>query len=155
MTKKSKLGLGLAIGAAAGAVAGVLMSDKPGKKLRVGAKKEYTKYNKMLNEKDLEAVARDIFGRTSTLGKKHLSVAKREVKKGVVELHRRSKSVSTAKYKTLVKGVVSKIKSKEGVTPEVLVKLTNYLESDAKKIIKRAPAKKRASTLKKKATKKK
>lgn len=146
MAKKSKLGLGLAIGAAVGAAAGFLVSDQPGKKLRSNLKNEYDRYLKMIEEHNMESVAADIFGRATSTGRKQLTIAKRELAHGVAELRERSKRVTTEKYKTLIKNVVAGIKENQEVSADSISKLTAYLESDLKKLTRKAPVKETAKS---------
>lgn len=145
MVKKSRLGVGMLLSAAAGVVAGLLISDKPGKKIRGKAKELYTETRAMIAEKDLDTAAKEIFGKATDQTKSLLDRAKDEFAAGVVELKKRSKTIDTKKYKGLVDEVVSTLRKDQQITPTSVKKLTTYLGQDIKKFSTHTTSKKKSA----------
>ncbi len=124
------------LGTAAGVVAGLLMSDKPGKKIRSQMKSEYTKIRKQFEEKDPEKVLKDLFGEVTKDTKALLSSAKDELAKGVAELKRSASTVDAKKYKDLAGDVVASVKKNHDIPTAQLKKLQTYLVKDVSKVVK-------------------
>lgn len=140
---KNKIGLGMILGTAAGVVAGLFLSDKPGKKLRTQAKSEYDKIRKQFEEKDPEKVLQDLFGEVSKDSKELLMSAKDELAKKVTELKKSAEKVDSKKYKDLAAEVTASVKKNHDIPTAQLKKLQTYLVKDVSKVVKDVKAPKK------------
>ena len=127
---KSRLGLGMVVGAVAGAVAGLFLAPKAGKELRDDAMKLYKK----LQKEDPKVLAKKIFGDVSDESQKFVKKAYQDLSVQLADLKKTSSKIDTAKYKEAVKNVVTTIKDEGNIPDGSMKKLVSYLEGDEKRM---------------------
>ena len=149
----SKMGLGMLLGVAAGAIAGLFLAPKPGKELRKDAKnltdevvKSATKYNKKLQKKTPEQIAKVVFGDMSEASMKLAKKAHKSLAAELSSLEANYQKIDKKKYTAAVKTVVDGLKKDGEVPAATLKKLASYLQLDAKKLAtKKVPAKRKTT----------
>lgn len=154
--KTNKLGLGMILGAAAGALAGLFLAPKSGKELRKDAKdlsktvaKSAAAYNKKLQKKTPEQIAKMVFGDMSDASMKLADRAHKQLALELEELGKKYKTIDKAKYTAAVKTVVANFKKDGSVPTSTLKKLGTYLQQDAKKLTARKKSVRKSTSTKK------
>lgn len=165
--KKSKIGLGLLLGATAGAVAGLFLAPKTGKELRKDAKilsdkakKFADEYKKKLEKEEPSEAAKIVFGDVTDTSVAFMQKANKELSEELGILKEKYSTIDKNKYSEAVKNLIDNYKADKALPEGSLKKLAAYLEKDAKVLVsrpkttKKAPAKKKAAPKKKVAAKK-
>lgn len=124
--KKSLFGTGVLIGAALGTAAAFFFSPKSGKENREMAKKKFQELQKMMKNKSLDEIARDIFGKATSEGKKLYTVASKEMNTRLADMKETVEDIDKAKYVKLVDDVMERVKKEADATGERLAKLKDY-----------------------------
>lgn len=166
--KKSKIGLGLLLGATAGAVAGLFLAPKTGKELRKDAKdlsdkakKFADEYKKKLEKEEPAEAAKIVFGDVTDTSVAFMQKANKELSEELGILKEKYSTIDKKKYSEAVKNLMDSYKADKALPEGSLKKLAAYLEKDAKVLVsrpkttkKKAPAKKKPAAKKKVAAKK-
>lgn len=142
--KSSKFGIGIFLGAVAGAVAGLFLAPKSGVEMRKDARKlskkalaEAKKYQKQLEGKEPEEIAKKVFGDVSEKSVKIMKQAHKDLSVELALLNQKYKKIDKDRYAQAVKLVVTSIKEEGSVPESELKKLSAYLQEDAKKLVAR------------------
>lgn len=144
MAKTSRFSLGLVLGAIAGAVAGLFISEKPGKSIRSQTKSTYKEIRKILKERDTEKALKEIFGKASGEGRLILRKAKDDIAMSLSDLKVSVDKIEKGKYKKIVSEVVTQAKRDHDISDATLKKIRKYLEEDYKKFVVKKSRKKAA-----------
>lgn len=124
---KSKLGIGLALGAVLGGVAAFFLSPKTGKENREAAIKKLEEWKQRFEDKTPQEVAKEIFGQTSDEGKRLYEKTQNLLNEKLDELREKFNEIDQEKYKEVVKEVIVKIQKEKEATEERVTKLKKFL----------------------------
>jgi len=124
--KKSKFGLGVAIGALLGGVAAFFLSPRSGAENRKMAMKKIDELIKLLKEKKLHEIAIEIYGKATEEGTKLYEKASAEMGIRLNEVKKSVDEIDQAKYKDLVMDVMDRVREEKEATQERLSKLQAY-----------------------------
>lgn len=144
---KQKLGIGMILAGLTGVVAGLFLSDKPGKTLRKKTSLKLAEIEKFLHDSNKDKKIKEIFGYVDETSSKIFSSMKKDLAKVLSELKTDWKSIDKKKYTKLANGVLQNIKKKQDVSPTIFAKLKKYLAEDYNKFS--TPSKKTPSRTKK------
>lgn len=152
---KSKLGLGLLIGAVVGAIGGLFISEKPGKALRKKAVTEFDKLRKSIEDSQLDDHIAKIFGDVSKEARHAMREAKDVIAKSAGQIAKEAKTINASVYQQVVKDAVATATKRHALPKKEMVRLKAYLEKDVKKLLgsigtkkaakKKTPAKKKTA----------
>ncbi|MFA9289085.1 MAG: YtxH domain-containing protein [Weeksellaceae bacterium] len=142
--KSSKLGLAVAVGAIAGGLAAFFLSPKSGKENREMAKVKFDELKRMVEEKKLQGVMKEIYGTATAEGTRLYKTAMTDVQGRLTEIQDSVGEIDQEKYMALVLDVVEKLKTEKDATQDRVSRLQDYLlgrwddmqmmvEKDAKK----------------------
>lgn len=151
MSNKTSFKSGLLFGAVLGGLAAFFLSPKSGKENRELAQSKFEELRKMLKEKKVDEVVKEIYGKATEEGKKLYLSARKDIDSKLEEMKERLDEVDKDKYKSIVEDVISTIKDEKDATTERVTKLSAYLmnrwdeaqkmaKSDAKTVIKKKNA---------------
>lgn len=147
MSKKSKFGVTLLLGALIGGAAAFFLSPKSGKENRELAKKKWDSLHHALKTKSKEQIVKEIFGIASKEGKKLYDVAQKELNTRLDQLKKQYPDIDKGKYMDVVKDVMKRLKEeKEGSTDRLaklkdfLVSRWDFVQSEAKEDVKKVKA---------------
>ena len=124
--KKSKFGIGVAIGALLGGVAAFFLSPRSGPENRAIAKKKIDELIKLLKEKKLHEIAIEIYGKATEEGTKLYEKASAEMSTRLNEVKKTVSEIDQKKYKDLVTDVIERVRQEKEATQERLTKLQDY-----------------------------
>lgn len=124
---KSKLGLGLALGAVLGGVAAFFLSPKTGKENREMAKEKLEEWKKRFENKSAHDVAKEIFGQATDEGRKIYERTQELLNGKLDELKSKVEEIDQDKYKDVVKEVIAKVQKEKNVTEDRVAKLKKFL----------------------------
>src|SRR3990167_9125135 len=116
VNKKTKLGVGLLLGGVTGFLAGLFVSDKPGKELRERTKTNYEAILKLFRDKNIDKKIEKIFGEFKTEFKNSVEDAKSEMAVKLFELSQTSQTIDRTKYTKLLTDTVKDVKKKHKLT---------------------------------------
>ncbi len=125
-TKKSKFGIGLAVGALLGGVAAFFLSPRSGPENRAMAKKKIDELIKLLKEKKLHEIAIEIYGKATEEGTRLYEKASTEMGSRLHEVKKTMEEIDQEKYKDLVMDVMERVRQEKEATQERLGKLQAY-----------------------------
>lgn len=124
---KSKFGWGIAIGTVLGGLAAFFLSPNSGKENRELVAKKVKELEKLLEEKNLDKVVKDIFGEVSEEAKKIFLQAKKDLIKKIAELKETIDNIDKEKFKEMVDEVVNKVQSEAKRESKEMSKLKEHL----------------------------
>jgi len=124
--KKSKFGIGVAIGALLGGVAAFFLSPRSGPENRAMAKKKIDELITLLKEKSLKEIAIDIYGKATDEGTRLYEKASVELGNRLSEVRKSVSEIDKEKYEDLVNEVLGRLKQEKDATQERLAKLQDY-----------------------------
>jgi gas vesicle protein len=124
---KSKFGWGVMVGAVLGSVATYFFSPRTGKENREIAHAKLKQLNKLMKEKNIEEMAKEIFGKATAEGQRLYTQARAEMNKKLEELKEQAGDIDYGKYKKVVLEVLSRLKEEKDATKDRLSKLQEYL----------------------------
>src|SRR3989338_5593642 len=151
MPSKSKIGIGVVIGAVAGTIAGLFLAPKAGRDLQKDAKKIYDD----LKDKDPNVVIKQVFGVVSKESQELYKASKERLADELADLKENYKTIDSAKYAKIVGDVVAHIKDEHNLPEDQLKALGTHLQGDFKKLFLAKNAKSASKSIKKPAAKKK
>lgn len=131
---RSKLGVGLLVGAAVGAVAGLFLAPKSGKKLRADVAKRASEIRRQIEDVDIEKTVTSIFDDATEQSMLVYSRAKDMLSEKLSEVTETISSIDKDKYISAVNDVIKNVGKEKVVAENTLVKLRKYLENDFKKL---------------------
>lgn len=147
MTKQTKFGIGLMIGAAVGATAAFFLSPKSGKENREDAKKKIGKIKehvdtqskqakikmdeliKFVEEKQYDEKVKKMFSDASEESKKMYATLRKETATQLSNLRQSIEKVDTAKYQKTVDDIIAKMKKDTKASQTNLDEAKRYLMS--------------------------
>jgi len=124
--KKSKFGIGMAVGALLGGVAAFFLSPRSGPENRKMAMKKIDELIKLLKEKKLQEIAVEIYGKATEEGMKLYEKASVELGNRLNEVKKTMSEIDQEKYKDLVTDVIERVRQEKEATQERLTKLQDY-----------------------------
>ncbi len=136
--KSSWFGFGLTIGTVLGGLAAFFLSPTSGKQNREEAAKKFAELKKLLEEKELEAKIKEIFGEWSDEAKQKYLEVKDQLAKRLAQLKEKINEIDKEKYVKVVNEITVELKKefeKEAkFTGKIADKLHDSLVEDWKKI---------------------
>ena len=132
--QKSKFGLGLVLGTIVGGITAFFLSPNSGKKNREEAAKKIKKLQKMLEEKDIDEIVKEIFGNASAESKKLFLQAKEELIAKIADLKETIENVDKDEFMEMVDEVVDKVQSGAKREVKEMKKLKEYLAKEWNKM---------------------
>ncbi len=146
--KSSKFGLGMIFGLLTGAVAGLFLAPKSGKRLQQDVKKVAKKARKLFEEKELEDIVRDVFGKVTEETMSLFEYTIDSLADRLSDLKGNLGTINRDKYKELVSETVETVREEKNIPDDLIRKLKKYLEGDYQRLTgvkkqKKATAKKR------------
>jgi gas vesicle protein len=136
VNKKSKLGIGLLLGAIGGALAGLFLAPQSGKATQKDAKKLYEKLKKNLTKEKLEKKVKAIFGKVTKETQATYLKARGMLIDTAAEFGERLNSVDKKKYQKIVDDLVSNVEKTSKYSAKTLKKLNKELVKDWQSITK-------------------
>lgn len=133
--KPSFFGLGVLLGTIIGGLSALFLSPASGKENREEVVKKVSELKRLLQEHELEARIKEIFGEVTDEAKKFYFQAKDKVILKTAELKEKISEVDKEKYASLVGLVVKELKKEAKYTEKILEKLEKHLSEDWKKIV--------------------
>lgn len=115
------------VGAVLGSVATYFFSPRTGKENREIAHAKLKQLNKLMKEKNIEEMAKEIFGKATAEGQRLYTQARAEMNKKLEELKEQAGDIDYGKYKKVVLEVLSRLKEEKDATKDRLSKLQEYL----------------------------
>jgi len=135
---KSKFGWGLAVGTILGGLSAFFLSPNSGKENRELVAKKVKELEKLLEEKNLDKVVKDIFGEVSEDAEKVFLKAKKDLIKKIAELKETIDNIDKEKFMSLVDEVVEKVQSEAKHESKEMIKLKEHLMKEWNKMQKKA-----------------
>lgn len=132
--KPSFFGLGVLLGTVVGAVGALFLSPASGKKNREEVVKKAREIKRLLQDHEMEAKIKEIFGEVTVEAKNFYLQTKDKVIEKAAELREKISEIDKEKYALLVKAVVVELKKEAKYTEKILEKLEKALSEDWKKI---------------------
>lgn len=127
MDKKSTFKTGLVLGAVLGGIAAFFLSPKTGKENRDLAREKFDQLRKMLQDKKIDEIVTEIYGKASDEGKKLYVTARKELDVKLEDMKDIIGEVDKKKYITLVQEVMDRVQDETEATKDRVMKLQEYL----------------------------
>ena len=127
MSNKSKFGLGVALGTVLGGIAAFFLSPNSGKENRKMVAKKVKELEKLLEDKNVDQIVKDIFGNVSEESTKVFLQAKKELIKRIAELKETIENVDKEQFMEMVDDVVKKVQSEAKHEAKEMTKLKEHL----------------------------
>jgi gas vesicle protein len=124
---KSKFGWGVFVGAVLGGTAAYFFSPQNGKANREMAKDTLEKLKKLMKEKNVPEMTKDIFGKATEEGQRLYSKARSELNIKLDEIKAQAGDIDYTRYKEVVTDVVSRLKEEKDASKDRLSRLQDYL----------------------------
>ena len=124
---KSKFGWGVFVGAVLGGTAAYFFSPQSGKANREMAKDTLEKLKKLMKEKNVPEMTKDIFGKATEEGQRLYSKARSELNLKLDEIKAQAGDIDYTRYKEVVTDVVSRLKEEKDASKDRLSRLQDYL----------------------------
>ena len=130
----SFFGLGLVLGSVLGGLTAFFLSPKSGKENREEVAKKIQELKKLLEEKQIDEIVKDIFGEVTAEAKKAYLGAKEMLIHKLALLKENVKDINKDKYLLLLEEVIAEFKKEAKHTGKVAERLKEQLSSDWKKL---------------------
>lgn len=127
MDKKSTFKTGLLFGAILGGLTAFFLAPKSGKENREMAKKKFRQLKEMLQDKKIDEIVMEIYGKASDEGRKLYVKARKELDSRLDEMNDTLNDIDKKKYMSLVTDVMDHVKDEAEATKERVTKLQDYL----------------------------
>lgn len=149
MDKKVSLKTGLLIGAVLGGVAAYFLTPRTGKENREMAAQKLKELQKMLKDKDIDDIVKEIYGKASDEGKKAFISARNDISERLADMKETIGDVDKGKYVELVDDVIARLQKEGDMAKDHVMKLQDYFlnrwsmaqkmaEDDAEQVAKKA-----------------
>ena len=125
-TQRSKFGIGFIVTALTGVLAGLLLSEKPGKRLRSQTKKEYEKLKNMMEEKNVDEAVREIFGKITSESRSAFIKTRKYLTVELADLKEDFSTIDKDKYKKLIDNTIDKVRDDKKIPEDGVSKLAKY-----------------------------
>ncbi|MCA9372110.1 YtxH domain-containing protein [Candidatus Woesebacteria bacterium] len=126
MGKKSKFGLGLALGAVIGSITALFLSPGSGEENREWVKGKLEEVRDFTKDKDIEQIAEEVYGMASEEGKVLLEKAQKEFGAKMKEIRETMEDMDKDDYMALVKEVLGRLSKEKEATQKRLSQLSDY-----------------------------
>lgn len=127
MDKKTDFKAGLLFGAVLGGLAAFFLAPKSGKENREMAKKKFDELKEMLQDKKIDEIVMEIYGKASDEGKKLYVKARKDLDKRLDEMNDTLGEIDQKKYMALVTDVIEHVQDEAEATKDRVMKLQDYL----------------------------
>ncbi len=126
---KSKMGVGLVIGSIIGGLAAFFLTTKSGKENRELVSKKIMEIKTMIEEKQVQARVKEIYGEVTDEGTRVYSMARQQLDARLDEVKKSVDEISMEKYRSIVEDVVGRVREETHESTERLAKLHQYFIS--------------------------
>lgn len=127
LQKKSRFGIGVIFGAVLGSLAAFFLSPKSGKENREMVLQKLEDIKKLLQNKSLDEIVIEIFGKVTEEGKRLYTLARAEMNTRLDSMKESVEDIDRDKYTQLVDDVIERLKKEADATKERLAKLRDFL----------------------------
>lgn len=130
MSKKSKFGLGLLVGAAAGYAASLFVSNSTKKRHKDSLEATTQKALDKFLSADDQAKLKKHFAQKAEEVKPHLDLARDKISQAITASQYTLETMDKSKYEKLVDNVIKDLKTGKDIDGKVLTQLQAYLKAD-------------------------
>ncbi len=127
MDKKTDFKTGILFGAVLGGLAAFFLAPKSGKENREMAKKKFSQLKKMMEDKSIDEIVTEIYGKASDEGKKLYVKARKDLDQRLDEMNNTLGEIDKKKYMLLVDDVMEHVQGEAEATKDRVAKLQEYL----------------------------